>query len=450
MVAWGVACFLFFQLAYSYHFFYKEQNMLFLWSADYVASYQGIGWLARLAGDFLTQFYYYLYAGATILAGCLLLLGLLVYSSLTRLGVNRLLALVVASVLMTVEAWFHLRYDYSLGSTMIIVGWASLLRIAVMWRRRMFAAVTAVLLMPLGIWLFGAPNPGKLTAPNWEVEHLLAVDNEYRFGHYDRVVSLVEQEQKPLQEMVFFYNLVMAQRGELPDHLMRFVPNELGTFHRIGPDTPLYTIKDMNELYWALGDMTFTERAALMANVFSPTNRNVRMVKRLAETNLVSGDTLAARKYLRLLEQTFAYEEWARKAPHDPRYRQKALLSNKQDDIAVTDNSHAIMMQLLDSNPENTVALDYMLCSELLLKDIDNFKRDYDRYCSEHPRAKKLYQEALCIWLAGTEAPVEKWQQLIIMPEVFTRFQQYNQQRGSQQFRDTYWFYFDKAKTPQI
>ena len=108
------------------------------------------------------------------------------------------------------------------------------------------------------------------------------------------------------------------------------------------------------------------------------------------------------------------------------------------------------MMELLDSNPDNTVALDYILCSDLLLKDIGNFKRDYDRYCSTRPRLKKLYQEALCIWLAGTAAPEDQWQQIIKMPEVAQRFAQYNSQRGNPQFKDTYWYYFDTAKPPKV
>ena len=47
----------------------------------------------------------------------------------------------------------------------------------------------------------------------------------------------------------------------------------------------------------------------------------------------------------------------------------------------------------------NIVALDYILCSDLLLKDISNFKRDYDRYCIDtgSPRLKTLYQQALCM-----------------------------------------------------
>ena len=30
------------------------------------------------------------------------------------------------------------------------------------------------------------------------------------------------------------------------------------------------------------------------------------------------------------------------------------------------------------------------------------------------------------------------------------RFQQYNQQRGNANFKDTYWYYFDKIKAPEI
>ena len=448
LALWAIACWVFFQQCYSYHFFYKEQNQLFLLSADYISTYEGAGWLARLVGDWLTQYYYYRYAGAAILSLVLLATGLMLYAGLTRLRLNFWLSLCLALVVMSIEAVFQWNYDFPLSGAVSLMGWALFLLLAIR-KRKAVTAIVSIVLIPLGIWFFGVPRTGKIGAPEWQIEKLLAVDNEYRFGNYDKVIRLVEQEEQPATEMKFFYNLVMAQRGQLPDQLLRFNPNELGTLHRIGPETPLYTIKNMNELYWVLGDMTFTERAAMMANVFSSTNRNVRMVKRLAECNIVSGDTLAARKYLRLLEQTVAYRDWARTAMQAPIYRQKALLRNQQDTLAVTDNAHFIMMQLLDSNPDNTVALDYMLCTELLLKDIVNFKRDYDRYCTIRPRIKKLYQEALCIWLAGTEAPQEEWQRLITMPDILQRFLQYNQQRGNAAFKDTYWYYFDKAQTPQ-
>ena len=68
----------FFQFWYPYHFFYQEQNQIFLWSWDYISTYFGKpGYLSHLLGDFLTQFYYYLYAGATILTLCIALIGIL-------------------------------------------------------------------------------------------------------------------------------------------------------------------------------------------------------------------------------------------------------------------------------------------------------------------------------------------------------------------------------------
>ena len=292
--------------------------------------------------------------------------------------------------------------------------------------------------------LFGLPHVKRIQAPDFVLEKNFAVENEYHFGNYDKVISLVKESDGWNDQMLFFYNLVMAHRGELPDHLMDFTPNYLGTFEQIGPNTPMITIRNMNELYWALGDMTFTERAAMMTNVFSPDNRNVRMMQRLAECNLVSGDSLAAEKYLRILDKTFAYRKWAKHIREHGKdiYKEKIRMVNQRDTITISDNSHFLMMQLLDANPDNTIALDYILCSTLLLKDIENFKRDYDRYCMDtnKPRLKTLYQEALCIWLAGTNAPQEEWQNYIKRQDVMQQFIEYNNQRGNPRFKGTYWY----------
>jgi hypothetical protein len=177
-------------------------------------------------------------------------------------------------------------------------------------------------------------------------------------------------------------------------------------------------------------------------------------MQRLAECNFVSGDSLAAEKYLRILDKTLVYDRWADNVRKNGKtiYQQKMQMVSRHDTISITDNAHQLMMQLLNANPNNTIALDYILCSTLILKDITNFKRDYDRYCidTNNPRLKTLYQEALCIWLAGTDAPQQEWEKYIKRGDVFQRFQQYNLQRGNPNFKDTYWYYFDKIKAPEI
>lgn len=189
------------------------------------------------------------------------------------------------------------------------------------------------------------------------------------------------------------------------------------------------------------------------------------MVKRLAEINLVKGDYAATRKYLRILQKTFVWSRWAnrafsslgRKATADEKallqqYIEKRPFINRKDTLRLNENCHTIMCELAESNPNNNIAIDYMLCSDLLLKDMETFKRDYDTYYLKQKNVsyERLYQEALMIYLAGTKAKPEEWAKYIKRQDVLQRFHQYNEERGNQAFSDTYWYYFDKAEVPKL
>ena len=516
IAVWAMACFAFFQFCYPHHFFYQEQNQLFLMSAEYVSTYfDKPAWVACLTGDFLTQFYYYTYAGPTILTVVLLCCGDLLRRALQRCGLSQRGASWWGIVLMTLLAVMHFHIGYRLRSDIAVAGSLGLFMLYDMARSRLsrwhYAFTLAVLVLCLffayrmfgyGCWLtallaiisafrqhrayrwhtvatlplllFSAtlvtngiyrlhtydnltyPGLGKIAAPETDLERELWVDNAYYFGHHDEVLAYVRSQDAPTPGMSFFYYLILAQRGQLPDHLLDLDDIELGTLYKIGSDTPMLIIKRMNELYYALGDMTFTERAAMLGNVFSRENRNSRMIKRMAEANLVSGDTLAAMKYLRLLDKTLVHHQWAKH--HTPgiymtpevktEIARRQQFANRTDTLQVGDNLHLVMTELLDSNPDNTTALDYMLCSLLLLKDIEGFKRDYDRYCIDtgRERIRPLYQQALMIYLAGTNAPEEQWNKYIKDPTQLQRFKAYNQHRGDPAYKDTYWYFFDKKK----
>ena len=474
ILLWGVACFLFFQTQFPYHFFYEEQNQLFLMDWGYVSTYfDKPAWLACLVGDFLTQFYYYLYAGAAILTVSLLILGDLVRRCFERCfeGHRRMtllgwIAFALAIAAMTLEARLSLYEGYKLGCIIALIGstalWYAHSTLNEWAHRWWMHTPTLLVLVPLTYWLFGfglvvvfmfeilriallprksrwrytALIPFCLAAMlpnifmhkvsehyclgkrevmlypcviNWVdydqaviLERNFAYDNEYYFGHYEKVIQMYESNTEPeTEEMCFFYCLSLAQLDQLPDKLMTMKNPVLGTFYKIGPDTPLYTTKMINELYYLLGDMTYAERAALLANTFSPRGRNVRMVKRLAETNLVKGDDMAAMKYLRLLSKTWVYRQWA--ANHTPttmtdavrqEVARKRQFINKTDHIRVGDDCYTILTQLLDSNPANTIALDYLLCSDIVARQKEVFHRDYEKY---GPRQKALYQQALTL-----------------------------------------------------
>lgn len=449
-VLWTAACFCFFQFCYPYHFFYKEQNQLFLWSADYLQTYSGPGWLSRLIGDFFTQFYYFLYAGAAILTVVLLLMGDIVRRTFRNFGCGKW-SLLIGIAAMAVEAWRHCYYGYNLSSTISIIGYALMLWLcSIVFKKRRFLAFIFLAMALLPCWLlFGKPQAGKFSGPEWELEKILAVDNEYNWGNYRKVKQLVEEDQNRSQYAVFLYNLAQAQKGQLPDNLLQITPIEMGTLWKIGPEAPLLEIKMINELYYLLGDVTYAERAAMMGNVFAPDNRNVRMIKRLAECNIVSGDNLAANKYIGILKKTLAYRKWAEHAPAMPAYREKAQFINKKDTIRLGDFARTILLELLDSNPQNTAALDYLLCTDLITGDIGSFKSDYDRYCMNRdvPRIKPLYQQALLIYMAGTQASEEELLRYVKDMKQLSDFNEYNKVRGTamtSKFSDTYWYFYDK------
>ena len=545
ILLWAIASFVFFQFFYSYHLFYQEQNQLFLFSWDYIITYlDKPGWLACLAGDFLTQFYYYRYAGPTILTLSILMAGYNVRCGVEDTDIKGTwIPYTIAIAVMTMLVCFSFHYDYRLSSIIAVAGGANVFRFStkILVSTRMFVKkleslaeqhtsldgtrlpqwITAFSIFTsmlvchwffgCGMWVYAAlvllgcikyinkpgnytrlaaiaiplfiimldkrlyfidlytaythPGIGKFVKPQMDLEKTLAADCEYYFGNYNTVVNMVEKDKEPNQYMKFYYNLVSAQGRSLPAVLLKYPNNYLGTFETLGPDTPPLTIKTINELYWILGDMTFCERAAILANVCSPENRNIRMMKRLAEINLVKGDYDAARKYLRILQKTFVWSRWANRA-FDSLGRKassydKALLQqyidkrpylNTRDTLRQNDNCHTIMSELMESNPNNQIAINYMLCSDLLLKDMETFKHDYDAYYLKQQDVayETLYQEALAIYLAGTQAPPAEWAKYIKRQDVLQRFKQYNEQRGNPAFKDTYWYYFDKAEAPRL
>ena len=392
-------------------------------SWDHVTTYlDKPGWLACLAGDFLTQFYYFRYAGPIILTLCILLTGYNIRCAVGMADIKgRWVAHSVAFIVMILLICFSFHYDYRLSSILAVAGGASVFRVStsLLISTRMFikkierrneqglflngsgianwVSVISIFVSVFvchwffgyGVWVYGAltfascianimmagtyyrlaaliipffllmltkrlyycdfqtiytyPGIGKLAKPQLDQERTLAVDCEYYFGNYNRVINMVEKDKNPNQYMKFYHDLIMAQFRSQPASLKKYPNKDIGTFETLEANPSLLTIHALNELYWALDDMTFCERAAMLGNIYSPNCRNIRMVKRLAEINLVRGNYAATRKYLRILQKTFVWKRWAD--------RVFASL-----DKHATDEEKALLQQYLDKRKDIELA----------------------------------------------------------------------------------------------
>lgn len=389
-LVWMLAIWAFFQFGYEYTFFYKEQNQIFLMTWDYISGYfDKPAWAANLVGDFVTQFYYYIFAGAAIFVVLLAITFIFIDLALNRIGVYPIISFIVAIIIVSLLSIFNFNPDYRtagvvsmLGTAMLFYFWSLFIR-----SKRSVKIVTALIFIVLGLWMFrlGTIGIGRISAPYFQLEDYLEVDNLYYFGRDNELAEKVENmDESDITSVIScYYYMSRSRQGKLTQSIGRVSPVNIGTLYHIGPKSSLQEMRLMNEFYFLLGDMTLTERAAMLALVSSPNNRNIRMIKRLAEANLVVGDAEAAMKYLRILEQTIVYRKWAR--ANRPEHFNQSLMAkrnfiNRDDKLRIDDNCREVLIALLDANPGNRIALNYLLCTDIQVRNRELFLSDYRKY----------------------------------------------------------------------
>ena len=460
----ALALFLFFFRVLPYHLFHREQTQLFLFTAETLTEYlEHPAALACLAGDFLTQFFYYEGGGPAIMAGVLLLWGVVVFRLLVPF-IGRW-AWIPAVLAVVWEAGRQCGLTYPLSGTIALTGIGSVLLLCRSSMRRSWKSglLISALAVLCGYWLFGYGNWSSkwYNTPNLGREHLLALDSEMYFGRWEKAGKLLAGSEYRSPFISYYYNLLNAQQRQLPERLLDYYqPGSQGLFLPVAPSSTYLTIYAANEVWFALGDMTMAEHAAILGMIFSPRHTGARAIKRLAEINLINGDEAAAMKYLRLLQKTMCYRDWAeRRIPAKQRPEVRQWLERKRQLLPATDtlrssaNVPLSLRHLLRNNPDNAPACDYLLCFDLLNKDIGAFAADYQEFVA-NKIPSRLYAEGLLIYLAGKKASLDEVKKWNVSPQVLDEFSDYTrlyEENGGDgvplqaKYGKTYWFYFHYA-----
>ena len=113
-------------------------------------------------------------------------------------------------------------------------------------------------------------------------------------------------------------------------------------------------------------------------------------MKRLVEINIVNGQYAVAEKYIGILEKTMFHREWAAGmekylynesecSKADWITEKRAIIPSR--DLLKKGNEYITTLRMLaDNNPDNRMAIDYLLCYHLLSKDIHSFVADFEKY----------------------------------------------------------------------
>jgi hypothetical protein len=200
--------------------------------------------------------------------------------------------------------------------------------------------------------------------------------------------------------------------------------------------------------------------------------QSVRVIKRLAETNLINGQYKVSEKYLGLLENTLFYRKWAKntmtylgneeKINSHPDWGEKRKFSVRGDYFFHIKNIEAVLNRMVKENPGNRVAFEYLMAFYMINKDLRNFVNLIPvMEKMQYKTVPVSYQEAI-MYIVGlnSEDPVNDAPSYISR-ETKTRMMAYAdiytsrpdaETRLSEKYAATYWYYlhFRDAELSQV
>lgn len=218
------------------------------------------------------------------------------------------------------------------------------------------------------------------------------IDYDYlvRTHQWQRIIEKAEKHQASSPMSVSCVNLALAMQGQLCDRLFEFYQNGAeGLFPTFTRDmtSPLPTA----ETFYQLGMVNDAERYTFEAQEAIPNYRKSgRLTRRIAQCEIVNGNYAVAAKYLRQLEHSLFYRQWAKSQERflyndaavnaDPEYGRLRDIRIKHRDYLFSDQEMDQMLGLLlvdNKKYDNRMAYEYLIAYELLQRDLGRFMRYY-------------------------------------------------------------------------
>ncbi len=381
----GVFCFWYF--CFPYVLVMRETMVLFLWNSGYFLERVTVpGGMAQYIGEFLVQYFINPFSGAVIYAALFLVEQWLsaqllqrafptlknayrfVLSLMVPLALGRLAMIPEVPLTPTVAVILVMAVMVLMPSNKKLRVITSCMMIPVMYWLVGPAAILLVLCcirwLPLTATLFAACLLGSSWVTPYPLQRIArGVDyywgTERNIGSYEQMEcdmlmrlgawsDMIEKYRYPNSVTVASavkvasYETGQMDRTELFASMV--VPEELQTpaifssngLHMRVNFESLVAAFMVSDIAMLMNMPTVAQRSAFEAMEFIPNyNKSGRALKRLVETNLITGNYQVALKYLAILEETANYSKWAQEmrplAEHPERLQQHPFFQKAQE-----------------------------------------------------------------------------------------------------------------------
>lgn len=217
----------------------------------------------------------------------------------------------------------------------------------------------------------------------------------WRLNHYaytedwDAILDFVSD--KPMNNYLFmnYANMALANKGELANRAFHYYPKGMNSLLTKVNSTG--TVRLMaSDIHYTVGCIAEAQQHAFEAQVTFPQSMGIQTMKRLVKTNLIFGHYAVAEKYLSLIAKTTFHRKWAQKYSKylydDQAIEADAELGEKRRSLSQR-NRFAMfygwipeLQDILEVNPENRKAKEYLGLSFLMNKDLKGFELFLDKH----------------------------------------------------------------------
>jgi hypothetical protein len=289
---------------------------------------------------------------------------------------------------------------------------------------------------------------------------LIEYDYLVRTNQWNAIIAKAEKQMPDLPMSVSATNLALGMTNQLGERAFDFYQRGseglLPKFER-----NFATAQLTGEIYFHLGLVNTAQRFAFEAMEAIPNyNKSARVVKRLAETNMINGQYKVAEKYLKMLEKTVFYRPWAKRMMTmlgdekvingHPLYGQLRQYRLQEDFLFSETELDKICGQLFVHNPQNQMAMQYLMLMPLLDKDIPRFM-SYVQVVQERAQYRpRSCQEALAFaFMQQRQQPPRGLISDMILQQMNEFSRIYSHDKNSHElarFKNTVWYYLTNGK----
>jgi len=313
-----------------------------------------------------------------------------------------------------------------------------------------------LLLLLIGCSIYLLKNP---------IEQAYRYDYYARQGQWEKIIEHAQKNGIKDTDALIYLNLAASKAGRFNELLLQFPQIGEDGLIPYDPKSRLGLIQ-ASEVAWQLNLINSAQRFAFVGVLSAERCIQSRLMKRLIETYLVNEEYKAAEKYIKILESTWIYRDWAhsQRPLLDPAVcSSTSWVAEKRRLNMITDNPFdptksfaSSLAYMLDDHLDNQIAFEYAMGYVLIKKDFSILMHYMELLRDQKLPIAKLYQEAICLYYAAVKSDPAGFQSFQIDQQVYDRFRQFLQAASGlspavlkQQYGNTFYYYAQFVPTPK-